>query len=43
MAKLSADTDPEMKNALEAIDKVLKNIIEMTDKSFDVMVGSNFV
>lgn len=38
MAKLSADTDPEMKNALEAIDKVLKNIIEMTDKSFDVMV-----
>lgn len=38
MAKLSADTDPEIKNALEAIDKVLKSIIEMTDKSFDVMI-----
>ena len=38
ITKLSADTDPEMKNALEAIDKVLKNIIEMTDKSFDVLI-----
>ncbi|KAK4336988.1 hypothetical protein RND71_044074 [Anisodus tanguticus] len=38
MAKLSADSDIENRNALEALDKTLKNIIEMSDKKFDVSI-----
>ena len=38
LAKLSADQDSTVRNAADALDKLLKNIIEQSEKGFDITV-----